>query len=87
MLDTSPIIQNWRFCDQDLITVFFGGGGEKPEDWGDIKKEDLGDLWMGIPYIYNGLKHLRSSTLSLDAQSLNITTTGTCTQTSGRMMR
>lgn len=58
MLDNTPIIQSWRFCEQNLLTVFFGGGGEKSEDWG-IKKEELGDLWMGIPYYYNALITMR----------------------------
>lgn len=58
MLDNTPIIRNWRFCDQDLLTVFFGGGGEKPQDWG-IEKEELGDLWMGLPYYYNALIPMR----------------------------
>ena len=59
MLDTSPLVPSWKFCDQDLIGTFFGGGGEAPEGWGDITKEELGDQWMPLPYYYNALKTLR----------------------------
>lgn len=56
MLDTSPLVSTWKFCDQDLIGTFFGGGGESAENWGDITKEELGDPWLAIPYYYNALK-------------------------------
>jgi hypothetical protein len=60
MLDTSPLVPGWKFCDQDLIGTFFGGGGVKNEkDWGDITKEELGDDWMPVPYYYNALKPMR----------------------------
>ncbi|KIM24985.1 glycosyltransferase family 8 protein [Serendipita vermifera MAFF 305830] len=59
MLDTTPLIANWKFCDQDLIGTFFGGGGEEPEGWGDITKEEIGDPWMHVPYYYNALKTLK----------------------------
>lgn len=59
MLDTSPLVHTWKFCDQDLIGTFFGGGGEAPEGWGEITKEELGDQWMPLPYYYNALKTLR----------------------------
>jgi hypothetical protein len=58
MLDTSPLVGGWKFCDQDLIGTFFGGGGESPEKWG-VTKEELGDAWMPVPYYYNALKPVR----------------------------
>lgn len=60
MLDTSPLVPDWKFCDQDLIGTFFGGGGAKNEkDWGDITKEELGDDWMPVPYYYNALRPMK----------------------------
>ncbi|KIM24984.1 glycosyltransferase family 8 protein [Serendipita vermifera MAFF 305830] len=60
MLDTSPRIANWKLCDQDLIGTFFGGGGEEPEGWGDITKDEIGDPWMRVPYYYNALRTMRN---------------------------
>jgi hypothetical protein len=60
MLDTSPLVPGWKFCDQDLIGTFFGGGGAIDEkDWGDLTKKEIGDQWMPIPYYYNALKPMR----------------------------
>jgi hypothetical protein len=59
MLDTSPLVPDWKFPDQDLISTFFGGGGEEPENWGDVAKEEIGDQWMRVPYYYNALRTLR----------------------------
>ncbi|CAG8730901.1 17334_t:CDS:2, partial [Acaulospora colombiana] len=60
LLDTSPLIPGWKLVDQDLIGVFFGGGGvEDPADWGALSKEELGDRWVPLPYYYNALKTLR----------------------------
>ena len=59
MLDTTPLVASWYFCDQDLIGTFFGGGGEDPQNWGDITKEEIGDPWMPVPYYYNALWPLR----------------------------
>ncbi|KAG8760380.1 hypothetical protein FRC14_003237 [Serendipita sp. 396] len=62
MLDTSPLVPTWKFCDQDLIGNFFGGGGSKdPSDWGEITKEELGDQWLPVPYYFNALKPLRKT--------------------------
>ncbi|KAG8835470.1 hypothetical protein FRC17_003037 [Serendipita sp. 399] len=62
MLDTSPLVPTWKFCDQDLIGNFFGGGGSKdPSDWGAITKEELGDPWLPVPYYFNALKPLRKT--------------------------
>jgi len=58
-MDTSPLVAGWKFCDQDLVSTFFGGGGESPDKWGDVTKEDMGDKWMPVPYYYNALKPVR----------------------------
>jgi len=58
MLDNSPLVTGWKFCDQDLIGTFFGGGGERPEKWG-VTNEELGDKGMPVPYYYNALKPVR----------------------------
>lgn len=61
MLDTSPLVPTWKFCDQDLIGTFFGGGGADPSQWGDISAEEIGDSWIPIPWYYNALKTLRNA--------------------------
>ncbi|PVF98055.1 nucleotide-diphospho-sugar transferase [Serendipita vermifera] len=62
LLDTSPLIPGWKLVDQDLIGVFFGGGGvEDTADWGALSKEELGDRWIPLPYYYNSLKTLRKT--------------------------
>lgn len=72
MLDTSPLISTWKFCDQDLIGNFFGGGGSTNEkDWGEVTKEELGDVWMPIPYYYNALKPVRYGLLSLTLSKIS----------------
>ncbi|KAG8760379.1 hypothetical protein FRC14_003236 [Serendipita sp. 396] len=51
MLDTSPLVPTWKFCDQDLIATFFGGREPKdPSYWGEITKEELGDPWLPVLY-------------------------------------
>ena len=73
MLDNSPLVTGWKFCDQDLIGTFFGGGGERPEKWG-VTKEELGDKWMPVPYYYNALKPVRlvcPSDVMLNGQPFN----------------
>jgi hypothetical protein len=60
LLDTSPLIPGWKLCDQDVIGVFFGGGGvDDPADWGELTEEELGDRWMPLPWYYNALKTSR----------------------------
>lgn len=58
MLEKSPLVPKWKFCDQDLLSTFFGGGGEAISDLG-VAKNRIGDPWMPVEYHYNALRTLK----------------------------
>jgi hypothetical protein len=58
MLKKCPLVPMWKFCDQDLLSTFFGGGGEASSNLG-VATEKIGELWMPVQYYYNALRTLR----------------------------